>query len=151
MEIVCPVLLRYLKLKIIAPDIEHFMLSLVKQNLEYREQNNISRKDFFQLMVQLRNGGMVEKDGQWDSVMQQDETKKFLSIEQVAAQSFVFWAAGFETSSTAMSYCLYEFAKNEECQQKAQQEIDELLQQNNGVITYDIVQEMQYLENCIDG
>lgn len=127
------------------------MMSLFKQNLEYREKNNVSRKDFFQLMVQLRNGGVVEKDNQWDSIMQKDESKKFLTIEQVAAQSFVFWAAGFETSSTAMSYCLYELAVNIQCQRKVQEEIDAVLEKYEGQISYEAVQEMKYLESCMDG
>lgn len=63
----------------------------------------------------------------------------------------MFLIAGFETSSTTMSYCLYELARNPDCQRKAQKEIDEILEKHNGQITYESLSEMQFLESCIDG
>jgi len=140
-----------LNLKSVSQDVEDFILSMVKQSLEYREKNNVTRKDFLQLMVQLRNTGQVQSDGVWETKITHDESKKTLTIEQVAAQSFIFLLAGFETSSTTMSYCLYELARNPECQRKVQKDIDDVLDKHNGQITYESVSEMQFLENCIDG
>lgn len=31
--------------------VEDFMFSVVKQNLEHREKNNVTQKDFFQLLI----------------------------------------------------------------------------------------------------
>lgn len=118
--------------------------------MHYRETNNVSRKDFFQLLVQLRNTGTVQMDGEWDTKIVHDESEKKLTINEVAAHSFIFFAAGFETTSTTISFCLYEFAKHLECQRKAQQEIEEILKDNNGQITYESIQQMKYLESCID-
>lgn len=69
----------------------------------------------------------------------------------MAAQTWVFYAAGFETSSSAMSFCLYELAKNPDIQEKVQMEIDEITKKHDGEITYTSVGEMKYLEACIDG
>lgn len=69
----------------------------------------------------------------------------------MAAQTWVFYAAGFETSSSAMSFCLYELAKNQEIQEKVQMEIDEIINKHDGQITYMSVGEMKYLEACMDG
>lgn len=52
--IVVPRLISILRLKIFGDDVEKFFISVVKQNLEYREKNNVSRKDFFQLLIQVR-------------------------------------------------------------------------------------------------
>jgi len=131
-------------------DVEQFMTSVVKQNLIYREKNNIVRKDFFQLLVQLRNTGNVQLDDQWETVITNDEKGKQLTLNEVTAQAFVFYAAGFETSSTTLSFCLYELSKNQEIQRKVQKEIDEILAKHDGKITYDSVSEMKYLESCID-
>ncbi|XP_023159272.1 probable cytochrome P450 6a14, partial [Ceratitis capitata] len=46
-----------------------------------------------------------------------------LTLLQMAAQAFVFFAAGFHTSSTTMSFCLYELAMNQAIQDKLREEI----------------------------
>lgn len=74
-----------------------------------------------------------------------------MSINEMAAQTWVFYLAGFETSSSVMSFCLYELAKNQEIQTKIQTEIDEIIMKHNGEISYASVGEMKYLEACIDG
>ncbi|XP_049762223.1 LOW QUALITY PROTEIN: cytochrome P450 6k1-like [Schistocerca cancellata] len=53
-----------------------------------------------------------------------------LSVEDMAAQAFVFFAAGFETSSTATSFTLHELALNPDIQSKLHDEIDAVLEEN---------------------
>lgn len=43
-----------------------FMVRIVKETIEYREKNNVQRKDFMQLLLQLRNTGEVKADGDWN-------------------------------------------------------------------------------------
>jgi cytochrome P450 family 6 len=74
-----------------------------------------------------------------------------LTEEQIAAQAFVFFAAGFETSSTTMSFCLYELALNPPIQEYVQKEIDAVLKKHGNKITYEAIQEMVYLDNTIMG
>lgn len=50
-----------------------------------------------------------------------------------------------------MSFLMYEIAKNQEIQQRVQNEIDNVLKKHDYRITYDSVNEMKYLEACIDG
>jgi cytochrome P450 family 6 len=73
---------------------------------------------------------------------------KQLSIEQCAAQVFIFYVAGFESSSATTSYCLYELCKNPALMKRLQDEIDTTLKKYNGEISYDCIQEMQFLELC---
>lgn len=51
-----------------------------------------------------------------------------------------------------MSYCLYELAKNPKIQQKVHAEIDRVLEAAgpDGVITYEMMNDLKYLECCID-
>lgn len=84
---VAPQLIRFLRIKFADAGVEKFMYSIVKQNLEYREQNNITRKDFFQLLIQLRNTGTVQLDNDWDTVIKTDGSQKKMSIEEVTAHS----------------------------------------------------------------
>lgn len=53
-------------LKRVDDDVENFIMSMVKETMEYREKNNLCRKDMFQLLLQLRNTGNVQNDGDWE-------------------------------------------------------------------------------------
>lgn len=72
-------------------------------------------------------------------------------IEQIAAQAFLFFVAGFETTSTTMSFALYELALNEKMQERARKEILEVLNRHGGDFTYECLQEMKYLGQIVDG
>jgi cytochrome P450 family 6 len=72
-------------------------------------------------------------------------------MDVIAAQAFVFFVAGFETSSTTMTFCLYELAMNPHVQERVQAEIDSVTQQHGGNITYESIMEMQYLDKVVSG
>lgn len=147
-QLFVPSLFKFLGLKSVDRKVEEFFLPLIKENIQFRETNQIVRKDFIQLMVQLRNMGNIKLTDDWTSEVTGND--KRLTLNEVAAQSFVFWAAGFETTSTTMSFCLFELARNPEILQNLQNSIDEILVKHNGELTYEALQQMTYLDNCID-
>lgn len=63
----------------------------------------------------------------------------------------MFFGAGFDTSSTVISFALYEMALQQDIQQKLSEEIDNMLQKNGGKVTYEGIQEMTYLEKVVAG
>lgn len=144
-----PFLNKYLGIRIVDKDISDFMLETVRQNLEYREKNNIVRKDFFQLLIQLRNAGKLQDDDDWAA--RTSNNKKSLSVKDIAAQAYIFFAAGYESTSTTMSFCLHELAKEPATQQKVYDEIVSVLKKYDGKLNYEAVSEMKLLECCIDG
>lgn len=74
---------------------------------------------------------------------------KSLSYENIAAQVFLFYIAGTETSASAISFTLYELAKNPNLMKRAQDEIDEALAKNNGDLCYDLISGLEFLDLCI--
>lgn len=58
LSFIAPKLMSVFRIKSVDQSVETFIKSVVEQNLDYREKNNIVRKDFFQLLVQLRNSGV---------------------------------------------------------------------------------------------
>lgn len=97
LAIMLPGLHSKLKLKMLSPEVEEFIFSIVRQTIEYREKNNISRNDFMQLLIQLKNQGYVAADREEKEA---GNTKanlgnlQKLSINSLAAQVFSFFAAG---------------------------------------------------------
>lgn len=92
----------------------------------------------------------MQLDDEWATEIKSDTQKK-LTLDEITAQTFIFYIAGFETSSTTLSFCLYELVKNPEIQQRAHEEIDRILEKHDGKITYEALSEMKYLETCING
>jgi cytochrome P450 family 6 len=74
-----------------------------------------------------------------------------LSMNSLAAQAFIFFLGGFETSSTTMTFCLYELSLHQDIQQLVREEIDVVLRKHDGNITYEAIQEMNYLDKVISG
>lgn len=148
--IFAPKLANIFKIRFDDLSIENFIVSMVKQNLDYREKNNVVRKDFFQLLIQIRNGGSVHSEDIWQTNIT-DDNKKTMTLLEMAAQVFIFFLAGFETSSTTLSFCLYELANNQDIQQRVHDEIDAVLAKHNEQITYESVCDMKFLEACIEG
>ena len=66
------------------------------------------------------------------------------------AQATQFFIAGFETSSSTISFTLYELAVNKDFQNKAREEIKEVIKKH-GDISYDSLKDMQYVDWCIKG
>lgn len=155
-----PKLAELLRLRFTDKDIGDFMTDTVRQTVDYREKNGIIRKDFLQLLMQLRNYGQVkDNDDDWSAEIADDNSSRrkstkhldSMSIEEMSAHSFVFYTASFESSSTTMSFCMYELAKKAEIQRKVHAEIDAVLGQHDGQLTYESVGEMKFMERCIDG
>jgi cytochrome P450 family 6 len=50
-----------------------------------------------------------------------------------------------------MTFCLHELSQNPEIQERVRENIAEVLERHDGKITYEALNEMQYLEQCING
>lgn len=133
------------KLRLVAHhrDVTEFFLNSVKETIAYREDNNVQRNDFMSLLMQLKNEGHLNDDPK-NNLGQ-------LTINEIAAQAYVFFLAGFETSSTTLTYCLYELAVNEDIQKKAREEIETVLRKHDGKLTYEAIGEMVYVDHIING
>lgn len=96
-----PKLMTLFRIKIVDACVENFIKTMVQQTLDYREQNNVYRNDFFQLMLQLRNIGAVRLDDEWQTEIKHE---KKMSLMEIAAQAIVFFGAAVETSSMTMIF-----------------------------------------------
>jgi cytochrome P450 family 6 len=145
-----PRLIKILGVKFVDSDTEKFFIKTVQDTVEYRERNKLVRNDFMNLLMQLKNQGYVsvDKEDENNKTSATSSMKK-LNMEEISAQAFVFFLASFETTSSTMTFCLFELAKNAQIQQKVQHEIDEMLQSGEEV-SYESISQMKYLECCID-
>ena len=114
-------------------EVNNFFINLVRDTMEYRKTNNITRPDFIYLLMQLK-----EHPEKMENVE--------LTDSLIAAQAFVFFIAGFETSSSTIAHALYELAQNQEMQDKLRQEIRDAYNKDGGTLTYEGIKGMKYLD-----
>lgn len=69
----------------------------------------------------------------------------------LVAQAFLFFVAGFETSSLTIATALYELAQNQDIQDKLRDEITEHHKLNNGEWQYENIKNMPYLDAVFKG
>ncbi|XP_018365068.1 PREDICTED: cytochrome P450 9e2-like [Trachymyrmex cornetzi] len=100
---------------------------------EFYINEHITRPDMLQLMMDIRG-----KEG-----------RRELDIDDMTAQAFIFFLGGFETSSTAISFVAHEIAANPDVQTKLQQEVDNILKESNGEVSYEAINRLEYLNAVI--
>lgn len=123
-----------------------FFSRIIRDTIEYRERSGEQRNDFMNLLMQLKNKGKLDDD--------ETETGKSITeitVDEITAQAFIFFSAGFETSSTTMGYALYELAQNQEMQERARKEVRDVLEKYNGELSYEACLEMKYIDQIING
>lgn len=72
-------------------------------------------------------------------------------ISFIIFQTFLFFTAGFETSTKSITYGLFELARKQEIQDRVRKEINEVLNKYNGEITLECLSEMKYLNQVVEG
>ncbi|XP_013136421.1 PREDICTED: cytochrome P450 6B5-like, partial [Papilio polytes] len=124
-----------------------FFDNLAQNVVKQRGGMPTNRKDFMDLILALRQQKTIEGTKKID-----DEKSRIVELTDsvIAAQAFVFYAAGYETSASTMTYMFYELAKHPEIQDKAIAEIDEVLKRHNGEMSYECLNDMTYLQQVFD-
>ncbi|MED6294263.1 hypothetical protein CHARACLAT_019359 [Characodon lateralis] len=115
-------------------DFFYASLTKIKSNREASQQK--SRVDFLQLMI----------DSQKNSGVQQE---KGLNDHEILSQSMIFIFAGFETSSSSLTFLAYNLATNPEVMKKLQEEIDATFP-NKAPVQYQSLMEMEYLDSVVN-
>lgn len=137
-------------LKTFPPTINDFFHKLLVGVFESRNYESTSRHDFVDLILTFYKNHYLEGDK--ISNVKTGENKKIkleVNDELLVSQCVVFFAAGFETSATALSLTLYELAKNKEAQARAMEEIDEYLRLNKNKLTFDCQKELPFVDACV--
>ncbi|KAF5279516.1 hypothetical protein FQR65_LT03338 [Abscondita terminalis] len=122
-------------LNLVPSKVKTFLDDLVTQIINNREINNTERRDFMDLLIKLKN-----------NTTQNDMS---LTFDEIVAQVYIFFLAGYETSSTALTFCFYELALNEDIQEKLRNEVLSILKENEGGLSYETLLKMPYMDMVV--
>ncbi|XP_031697007.1 cytochrome P450 3A40-like [Anarrhichthys ocellatus] len=118
-------------------DFFYAALKKIKSNREYSQQK--SRVDFLQLMI----------DSQKNNDLSNNEPNKGLSDHEILSQAMIFLFAGYETSSTSLTFLAYNLATNPHVMKRLQEEVDSTFP-DKGPVEYQALMKMEYLDSVIN-
>ncbi|TSK31292.1 Protein sidekick-1 [Bagarius yarrelli] len=119
-----------------------FFYGALKKIKDQHDTNENRRVDFLQLMIQSQiSDEQAEKSD--------NQPSKGLTDHEILSQSFIFILGGYDTTSTTLTYLLYNLAINPDCMSKLVEEIDTNFPLDVPV-TYDALMKFEYLDMVIN-
>ncbi|XP_076663914.1 cytochrome P450 9e2-like isoform X2 [Andrena cerasifolii] len=110
-----------------------YFRGIVADAVKMREEKGIYRPDMIQLMMETR-----DKDGGG------------LTIDEMTYQAFVFFLAGYDTTSSFLCFAAHQIGVMPEVQAKLRAEIEEVVRKTDGKPTYEAIKDMQYMEAVLN-
>lgn len=156
-----PKLMRAINLEFFSAHAKRFFKSMVLDTMEERKKKQIIRPDMIQILMQVRSGKLkyqeeetANGDAGFATVEESNigklQVNRNWTDDEIVAQCFLFFAAGFDTSSTLLSFMTYELAINPDIQQKIYEEICIATASMNGArLSYDTLSKLKYLDQVI--
>ncbi|GJQ64939.1 putative heme binding protein, partial [Trypoxylus dichotomus] len=126
-----PKLARFLRVQIFPKKETRFLCKSIDETIADRARNGIERNDFLQLAIKMKNDNII-------------------NMNELRAQCNLFLNAGYETTRNAIKFFLFEIACNQNIQQKLRDEINEILTEYGGEMTYEALGKMKYLDMVIN-
>lgn len=145
-------LMNHNMLDVIDPKSIQYIEQLFEQIIEERKSKKEVRNDFIQTMLDLAENSdeADENQGKQENIKDGvNRQKKSMTNGEIMAQALLFMMAGSDTTGTALMHVSYLLAFNPEIQKKLFEEIESVLEKHNGEVTYDAVNEMEYMSKCI--
>ncbi|XP_071819539.1 cytochrome P450 3A24-like [Apostichopus japonicus] len=128
--------------------IKKFFTDLTNQVIDSREKTKSKvRVDVLQLMVNAHKLEGEEEDGNHGDDNHHHKKIQFTNAD-ITANTFTFFMAGYETTTTTLGFISYLLATNPDKQEKLIEEVDQHFP-NGEPLTYETVNKMEYLEGVI--
>ncbi|XP_078048566.1 cytochrome P450 9e2-like [Augochlora pura] len=111
--------------------VDAFFRRIVHENLSLRLKDPTPKNDFFQLMIE------------------QEQAEGEMNEERITAHTLSLFFDGFETSRLTLTFAGFNLALYPEIQEKVRNEIRATIAKNDGVLTYDSLKELKYMDKVI--
>lgn len=134
---------KQLKMMEIPESVSEFFMRTVKSSIDTRGKTNTKVTDLIDLLIQLKNAGELNESS--------DEKSGSITVDEAIATAFVLYVAGYETTLTTLTFCLYEMSKTREIQETLRRHIMQVFQHNNDKSNYDTINDIPYLDQVING
>jgi cytochrome P450 family 9 len=112
------------------------------------------------LMLEAREGQLKLEESELDAFEKdaivkpsggEDKMSDLLDDDGIVANCVLFILAGFDTTQSLLLFCAYALALNQDVQERLRDEVNGVVDENDGELTYDGLQKMTYLDMIING
>ncbi|XP_076375887.1 cytochrome P450 9e2-like [Megalopta genalis] len=121
----------FLGIPLLGKHLDAFFRQVVHENLNFRRKDQSPKHDFFQVMI-----GQENSEGE-------------MNEERIAANILSLFFDGFEATRLTIAFVGYQLAKHPEIQEKLRNEIRTTIATNDGVLTFDALKELKYMDQVI--
>ncbi|XP_058055233.1 cytochrome P450 6a2-like [Anopheles bellator] len=99
-------------------------------------------------IISKRMHGQIEepKNDDFLKSLLHNINKHDASQTEITAHALTIFIEGFESSAAVLGFALYRLAENPEVQQKLFEQVSESLRANDGQLSYEVMQQMDFLE-----
>nr|XP_003702219.1 PREDICTED: cytochrome P450 9e2 [Megachile rotundata] len=127
-----PELRNFLRLRFIPKELDQTFRGIVKENLQIRRNDPKERSDYLQVMIDMEK-----------------TDKQNIDEEAITAEALSLYVDGLETSSITLSYLGFHLATHPDIQEKLRQEVKSKIAKYDGVLTFEALKEMTYMDQVI--
>lgn len=164
-----PRVMKFFKIELFDKNVTVFFESMITETMDVRQKNNIIRPDMIHMLMQSRinSNSSVQQQQPPSSIKsalpEQEITsfaevndspevgvKKGLTDKDIISQCFLFFAAGFDTTASALSFIAHELAINPQAQETLFEECAQTQRELDGKpIQYDSLLKLKYLDQVV--
>ena len=136
---------RFLRIKLLPSFVTEYFRLMINETVKYREAHHLARKDFMNTLIQIKNQGCLTED-------ESGECLGSISYDDLQAQAFLIFFAGFHTSRVTLSFAMFELAVNQGVQERLREEVLSYVEASpDRSISYDALGQMTYLDQVVNG
>ena len=145
-------------------DNQDFFVNNTLKVIKHRRDANEKHNDFLQLLMDAeRSEDQTKEDNDANDAHHLNEgaeelkagaealsnvTEKKLTENEILAQCFLFFIAGYETTATTLSFCSYELSLNQEIQERLYEETKQAFDEN-GEINCEVLSKLPFLDSVL--
>ncbi|KAH8290939.1 hypothetical protein KR054_007326 [Drosophila jambulina] len=147
--IVMPKVMQALRVPVMDMNNVDYFKKLVFGAMKYRKEQSIVRPDMIHLLMEAQKQFQKDQEAAKSEDSGVKEQHAEFNDDDLLAQCLLFFAAGFETVATCLSFTFHELLSNPEAQQKLYEEIVAVEENLDGKpLDYDTLMGMKYLD-CV--
>nr|QZP43573.1 cytochrome P450 monooxygenase CYP354A29 [Ephestia elutella] len=142
---IMPKMMRFLNMSFLNIESTTELMAILQKAKAERRSTGIKKNDFLQLLIDAAETERQDDTATTDS--EKSKAKACLDDDTIDAQTLLFLIAGYETSSTLLSFAIHVLATNPELQDKLRTHIQDST--DGKEISYDLLSQLSYLEGFL--